>query len=82
MRYARDFHVNGVLCGHIHSAALRETGEIAYYNSGDFVESCTALVEHFDGKMELLTGFQLQTATGEEPAADEDLGSQPEPVLI
>ncbi len=83
VRYARDFKVDGVLCGHIHSAALRETGEIAYYNSGDFVESCTALVEHFDGKMELLTDFQSQTANaGETTLADEEPDSQPELAVI
>ena len=81
VRYARDFQVNGVLCGHIHSAALRETGEIAYYNSGDFVESCTALVEHFDGKIDLLTGFQVQSAEVH-PMADEESDLPPEPALI
>ena len=81
VRYARDYHVHGVLCGHIHSAALRETGEIAYYNSGDFVESCTALVEHFDGKMELLTDFQLQPADATSAIPDEDSDSQPELAL-
>ncbi len=75
--------MDGVLCGHIHSAALRETGEIAYYNSGDFVESCTALVEHFDGKMELLTGFQIQTTdAGEVVGTDEEPDSLPEPAII
>ena len=57
-RYARDFHVQGVLCGHIHQAAIREFDGVTYYNCGDFVESCTALVEHFDGHLELLTGWQ------------------------
>ena len=46
--------VDGVVCGHIHTAELREIGGIAYYNDGDWVESCTALVEHFDGRMEIL----------------------------
>jgi UDP-2,3-diacylglucosamine pyrophosphatase LpxH len=54
VRYARDHRVQGVLCGHIHSAARREEGEIAYYNCGDWVESCTALVEDFQGRIELL----------------------------
>ena len=46
--------VDGVVCGHIHTAEMRTIGDIAYYNDGDWVESCTALVEHFDGRMELL----------------------------
>ena len=55
---ARDA-VDGVLCGHIHSAAVHEKpGAVSYYNCGDFVESCTALVEDFEGRITLLTGFQ------------------------
>ncbi len=46
--------VDGVVCGHIHTAEMREIAGIAYYNDGDWVEGCTALVEHFDGRMELL----------------------------
>ncbi|WP_298092841.1 UDP-2,3-diacylglucosamine diphosphatase [uncultured Sphingomonas sp.] len=46
--------VDGVVCGHIHTAEIREIGGIAYYNDGDWVEGCTALVEHHDGRMELL----------------------------
>ncbi|VVT20785.1 UDP-2,3-diacylglucosamine hydrolase [Sphingomonas sp. EC-HK361] len=46
--------VDGVVCGHIHTAEVREIAGVAYYNDGDWVEGCTALVEHFDGRMELL----------------------------
>jgi UDP-2,3-diacylglucosamine pyrophosphatase LpxH len=46
--------VEGVVCGHIHHAELRTIGGILYCNSGDWVESCTALVEHFDGRLEVL----------------------------
>lgn len=51
---ALDRGVDGIVCGHIHSAEVRQFGEITYYNDGDWVESCTALVEHFDGRMEIL----------------------------
>jgi UDP-2,3-diacylglucosamine pyrophosphatase LpxH len=54
VRYAKDYKVDGVLCGHIHTASVREIDGTAYYNCGDWVESCTAMVEHFDGRMELL----------------------------
>jgi UDP-2,3-diacylglucosamine pyrophosphatase LpxH len=47
--YAERYDVNAVLCGHIHSAAIREFGNVTYYNCGDWVESCTALVESNDG---------------------------------
>lgn len=46
--------VDGVVCGHIHTAEERQFGEIVYYNDGDWVESCTAMVEHFDGRLEIL----------------------------
>lgn len=43
----------GVVCGHIHHAGIRDIGGVIYYNCGDWVESCTALVEHHDGRMEI-----------------------------
>ena len=51
---AAERGVDGVVCGHIHSAEIRQFGPITYYNDGDWVESCTALVEHFDGRMEII----------------------------
>ncbi len=46
--------VDGVVCGHIHKADLREIDGILYANDGDWVESCTALAEHADGTLEVL----------------------------
>ena len=46
--------VHGVICGHIHHAALREIAGIQYVNTGDWVDSCTAVVEHHDGRLELI----------------------------
>jgi UDP-2,3-diacylglucosamine pyrophosphatase LpxH len=46
--------VDGVVCGHIHCAEIRQFGDITYYNDGDWVESCTALVEEFDGAMHII----------------------------
>jgi UDP-2,3-diacylglucosamine pyrophosphatase LpxH len=46
--------LDGVVCGHIHTAEIRQFGEITYYNDGDWVESCTALVEAADGQMSIL----------------------------
>jgi UDP-2,3-diacylglucosamine pyrophosphatase LpxH len=51
---AAERGVDGVVCGHIHSAEIRQFGDITYYNDGDWVESCTALVEHADGAIEVL----------------------------
>jgi UDP-2,3-diacylglucosamine pyrophosphatase LpxH len=49
-RHAAD----GVICGHIHHAAIGDIMGVAYVNCGDWVESCTAAVEHFDGRMEII----------------------------
>ena len=51
---ARRRGVDGVICGHIHKAEMREIQGVCYLNDGDWVESCTALVEHFDGRFEIL----------------------------
>jgi UDP-2,3-diacylglucosamine pyrophosphatase LpxH len=53
----------GVICGHIHHAAMREIDGILYCNDGDWVESCTALVEHYDGTMEILTWTDMRDLT-------------------
>lgn len=45
---------DGVICGHIHQAAAKNIEGIEYFNTGDWVESCTAVVEDFDGKMKLI----------------------------
>ncbi len=52
--YAKQFKVEGIICGHIHHANMQIMNGIHYINDGDWVESCTALVEHFDGKLELI----------------------------
>ena len=52
--YAKQFKVEGIICGHIHHANMQSMNGIHYINDGDWVESCTALVEHFDGKLELI----------------------------
>ena len=51
---ARRRGLDGVVCGHIHHAEMREVGGVLYLNDGDWVESCTALVEHADGRLELV----------------------------
>ncbi len=51
---AQRLKVDGVVCGHIHTAEQRRFGDVVYYNDGDWVEGCTALVEHQDGRMEIL----------------------------
>ena len=55
LRHARQRGLDGVICGHLHWAALREGESGLYANCGDWVDSCTAIVEHFDGRLELIT---------------------------
>jgi UDP-2,3-diacylglucosamine pyrophosphatase LpxH len=54
VRHARERRVDGIICGHIHAAALRRIDGIEYLNCGDWVDSCTGIVEHVDGRMELV----------------------------
>jgi UDP-2,3-diacylglucosamine pyrophosphatase LpxH len=51
---ARRRGVKGVICGHIHHAVVRRQGGFSYINCGDWIESCTAVIEHFDGNFELI----------------------------
>lgn len=62
---------DGMICGHIHHAEMREIEGILYANCGDWVESCTALVEHHDGRLELMrwTDALPETITDLIPAA-------------
>jgi UDP-2,3-diacylglucosamine pyrophosphatase LpxH len=61
IQYARDEAFHGVICGHIHSAALKTFDDgFAYMNCGDFCETVSALVENFDGSIELLV-YDTQT---------------------
>ena len=65
---------DGVVCGHIHHAEMRRVNGILYLNDGDWVESCTALVEHHDGRLELLdwaTINKLSFFAPRQPAAAE-----------
>lgn len=54
---ARRKGVDGVICGHIHHAADRMIAGVRYLNCGDWVESCTAIVEHEDGRLEIVEWF-------------------------
>jgi UDP-2,3-diacylglucosamine pyrophosphatase LpxH len=53
-REARQRGLQAVVCGHIHRAQMRDIDGVLYCNDGDWVESLTALVEHADGRLELV----------------------------
>ena len=55
---AQRHDVDGVICGHIHHAAIHDEFGIRYINCGDWVESCTAIAEHADGHFEIITWTQ------------------------
>ncbi len=59
---ARRRGYDGVICGHIHHAEMRMVNGVMYMNDGDWVESCTALLEHQDGRFELLDWAAVQRA--------------------
>ena len=63
---AHERGAHGVVCGHIHSPEICQIGAVTYYNDGDWVESCTALVEHPDGRMEIIDWAEHQRTEAEQ----------------
>ena len=77
---ARRQQVHGVICGHIHRAEISEIDGITYCNDGDWVESCTTLVEDFDGRLSLLRWTETQAVIvggREHPLLDSPPGATP-----
>jgi len=72
--HVRRSGFDGVVCGHIHSAAIKDIGGITYINCGDWVDSCSAIVEHPDGRMELVRwqedAVAVEELMPETPTAD------------
>ena len=62
VREARQRGAQGVICGHIHTPDDRMIDDIHYMNDGDWVESCTALIEHHDGRFEIIEWAKLRDA--------------------
>jgi UDP-2,3-diacylglucosamine pyrophosphatase LpxH len=71
---ARSHQADGVICGHIHRAEIREIEGIEYLNCGDWVESCTALVEDFDGKIKLVHFHENDVLRARRGARPHDAG--------
>jgi UDP-2,3-diacylglucosamine pyrophosphatase LpxH len=57
---ARRHGADGVICGHIHHAVIRELSGTLYVNCGDWVESCTAVIEDFDGRLEIVAWTEVR----------------------
>lgn len=69
--------VDGVVCGHIHHAEKRMIGDVLYCNDGDWVESCTALVEDMNGKLELLHWAEMRQMAMSHSNPGRDASSAP-----
>jgi UDP-2,3-diacylglucosamine pyrophosphatase LpxH len=65
---ARKHGADIVLCGHIHKPVIRNINNVTYINTGDWVESCSAVVEHSDGRLELILWHQLKQESAEKVA--------------
>jgi UDP-2,3-diacylglucosamine pyrophosphatase LpxH len=66
-RYAQMHRADGIVCGHIHTPSVKQIRGVAYYNTGDWVESSTALVEHTDGRIELVRWGEVERPATETP---------------
>jgi len=71
-REARANHVDGLICGHIHRPQITMNNDAIYLNCGDWVESCTALIEHHDGTIELVRSSDMQAVIKRLPARHTD----------
>ena len=76
---ARRRNLDGVVCGHIHEPAAQQDGPTHYFNCGDWVESCTALVEHHDGRMQVIDGVAAVDAM---LAKSQTVLGQPDPPAL
>ncbi len=73
---ARRHTADGIICGHIHSAADKTIGEVHYLNCGDWVESCTAIVEDARGTLRLIH-WPVRTGTTIASSASQQMGATP-----
>jgi len=67
---AQRSDVDGVICGHIHHPCMRDIDGFHYINTGDWVDSCSALIEHHDGRMELIHWPRYAASLLQLPAYD------------
>jgi len=72
LEHARRRDCQGIICGHIHAPNAIRLDEVSYFNTGDWIENCSALLEYRDGRMEVVkydsqTGELRKLAAGLEP---------------
>lgn len=71
---ARSRNCDGIICGHIHQPTIRQMGDVVYMNSGDWVESLSALVEDYDGNWSLIYYNEEEAKVAKEPTISEFFG--------
>jgi UDP-2,3-diacylglucosamine pyrophosphatase LpxH len=62
VHHVKHYGLDGVICGHIHTAAIKRIQGVIYINCGDWVDSCTAIIEHYDGRLQLVRWPHPQVA--------------------
>jgi UDP-2,3-diacylglucosamine pyrophosphatase LpxH len=82
VRLAEAHNVDGIICGHIHRAEMRRIGPLEYMNCGDWVESCTALVEDFSGNFRLIHFHEDPVHGAGRGAGPHDAGAGAPPDLV
>ncbi len=80
LRHVKDRGLDGVICGHIHSAAIKQVDGMTYVNCGDWVDSCTAIIEHFDGRLELVNWGLETESPGKQNELQVPLGAGGSPI--
>ncbi len=75
---ARHRKCEGIICGHIHTPEDKQVGDVHYLNSGDWVESLTAIIEHHDGRMELVRHAEVMASLrkGKIPGTESPAGHE------
>jgi UDP-2,3-diacylglucosamine pyrophosphatase LpxH len=79
---ARRHAADGVICGHIHHAAIHDELGVRYVNCGDWVETCSAIGEHFDGRLELLVWTDTMRAQEPDDAQSDEAAPDQVPVAV
>lgn len=78
VRFAKQHGFDGVICGHVHCAAGKRIEDVSYLNCGDWVDSCTGIVEHLDGRMEVVHWHTEEAAENVVPLRPRRLPSAPD----
>ncbi len=78
IKAARDRGVDGIICGHVHFPQMRHEGSVVYINTGDWLENASALVEQFDGSLELINhGKTIASLPAQTPSPNSAAPNQP-----